>query len=75
MKEAKLPTDLHLHSLRHTFATLALRYESVWRIRDHMGHSKVQTTQGYAHTDVDDGKHIDIGVDISKHWGSRKTRL
>jgi len=67
VRASGIPEDLHLHSLRHTFTTLALRYESVWRIKDHLGHSSVHTTEGYAHTNVDDGQEIDIGIDLGAH--------
>ena len=68
MQQAGLPESLHLHSLRHTFITLALRHENIWRIKDHVGHTRIETTQGYTHTDVDDGQELSIGVDYTEHW-------
>jgi site-specific recombinase XerD len=65
---AGLPESLHLHSLRHTFATLALAQgESVVRVRDAMGHTDIKTTIGYSHTTADGGKPIDLGVDLGAH--------
>jgi integrase len=70
MREACLPESLNLHSLRHTFITMALQAgEHPWRIRDHVDHSNYRVTEGYAHTDVDDGRPIDIGTDLNKHRG------
>lgn len=69
IRRAELPDTLKLHSLRHTFATLALKHESVWRVRDHLGHSDIRTTQGYTHTDVDDGRELDLGIDFDEHNG------
>ena len=37
-----------------------------------MDHTRIETTQGYAHTDVDDGIEINIGYDITAHMGARK---
>ena len=68
IREAGMPESLHLHSLRHTFTTLALQAgESVWRLKDHLGHADIRTTEGYAHTDVDDGVEINIGIDLNKN--------
>ena len=68
IREAGMPESLHLHSLRHTFTTLALQAgESAWRLKDHLGHADLRTTEGYAHTDVDDGVEINIGIDLSEH--------
>lgn len=68
LRKAGLPESLHLHSLRHTFATLALQAgESSWRLKDHLAHSSIallETT--YAHTDVDDGKEISLGIDLTR---------
>ena len=68
---AKLPGNLHLHSLRHTFITFALQHESHWRVKDHVDHSDIRVTEGYAHTDVDDGKEINIGFDLRAHKESK----
>lgn len=48
--EARLPVDLHLHDLRHTFASagLALGY-SFEQIGELLGHSDAETTQVYAY--------------------------
>ena len=69
MSNAGLPESLHLHSIRHTFVTFALQHESAWRVRDHVGHSDIKTTQQYAHTDVDDGIEINIGINLDEHRG------
>jgi integrase/recombinase XerD len=68
IRKAELPESLHLHSLRHTFATLALAQgESVIRVRDAMGHTDIKTTMGYTHTSADGGKPIDLGIDLGAY--------
>lgn len=76
LREAELPESLHLHSLRHTFATMALKAgESSWRIKDHLGHSSIKLLENtYSHTDVDDGIAINIGIDLNKLRNSEQTR-
>ncbi len=52
LRAAGLPESLHLHSLRHTFVTHALLSgESAWKIKDHLDHSSITVTEGYAHTE------------------------
>jgi site-specific recombinase XerD len=48
-KDADLP-DLHIHDLRHTFASLLVSGgASLEMIGKLLGHSQMQTTQRYAH--------------------------
>ena len=55
LRAAGLPESLHLHSLRHTFVTHALLSgESPWKIKDHLDHSSITVTEGYAHTEPEE---------------------
>jgi integrase len=47
---AKLPGHLHFHSLRHTYGSwLAQKGIDLYRIKELMGHTSMQTTMRYAH--------------------------
>lgn len=47
--------DIHVHGLRHSFATYLLkRGWSLIKIKKYLGHSDIQTTQIYAHLDIED---------------------
>ena len=60
-KEAMLPEDLHLHNLRHSFATLAIEKEvPIRKIQKHLYHSSIRITEKYLHDESDDGIPIDI---------------
>lgn len=49
-KLAKLPEDLHLHSLRHTFASwFVQRKGDLYFLKKIMGHESIKTTMKYAH--------------------------
>ena len=53
IRRLQLPDDLHFHSLRHTFGTLA--GESgvpIHVIKNAMGHSSVTTTEGYLSSNI-----------------------
>ena len=57
--------DRHLHSLRHTFTTLAGENGmELWRIQKHLDHSSIKVTEGYFHADADDGKEVSIGISV-----------
>jgi len=57
--------DLHLHSLRHTFITLAGENGTeLWRIQRHVDHNSIRVTEGYFHADLDDGKEVSIGISL-----------
>lgn len=50
VKAAKLDNRIHLHSLRHSFAScLVQKGVSLYIIRDLLGHSDLKTTQIYSH--------------------------
>jgi len=52
--DAKLSEDLHFHSLRHTFATIASNGGvTTPNLKVTMGHSSVRTTEGYIGSDID----------------------
>jgi integrase len=49
-KKAGLPTELHFHSLRHTFASwFVMRGGDLYRLKEIMGHADMKTTMKYAH--------------------------
>ncbi|NUN08052.1 MAG: site-specific integrase [Ignavibacteriaceae bacterium] len=51
-REAGLSEEIHFHSLRHSFGTNAIaKGAPITAVRDIMGHSSIQVTQIYAHTD------------------------
>ncbi len=51
---ARLPEEIHLHSLRHTAASIMVqRNVPLPYIRDILGHTSITTTMIYAHTAVD----------------------
>lgn len=57
--------DLHCHSLRHTFITLAGKNGTeLWRIQKHVDHSSIKVTEGYFHANADDGEEISIGISM-----------
>jgi site-specific recombinase XerD len=76
IRAADVPETLHLHSLRHTFATLALQHggESLLRVRDVMGHTDIKTTMGYTHSEADGGQAVGLGVDLDAHKQCTRTR-
>ena len=49
-RQAELPENLHLHSLRHTFASwFVMRGGDLYRLKEIMGHADMKTTLKYAH--------------------------
>jgi len=49
-RQARLPEDISLHSLRHTFASWwVLRGGDLYRLKEVLGHADIQTTMIYAH--------------------------
>ena len=62
MRAADLPEEYHLHTLRHTFVTLAPQSgENIWKVKEWLGHSTVLVTEGYAHDHPSGG--ISLGVE------------
>jgi integrase len=53
VRAAKLE-DFHFHDLRHTFATRLRAQTDAFTLRDVMGHAKVDTTDIYATTALED---------------------
>jgi integrase len=54
-KKAKIFTEYHFHSLRHTFASwLVQRGVSIYEVSKLLGHADIKTTQIYAHLRSDD---------------------
>ncbi len=54
IRAAGLDEDLHLYSLRHSFASnLALRGVPIVTVKDLLGHSSIVTTQVYSHSDLE----------------------
>ena len=61
LREAGLSEDLHLHSLRHTFVTLALNNgANIRETQKYLGHTKVSTTELYAHDNVERAPKIGL---------------
>lgn len=75
MREADLPESLHLHSLRHTYATSTLEAgENHWRLKDQLRWSSIQLLEKvYSHTSVDDGKALKRTYDLRKYRTVNKT--
>jgi site-specific recombinase XerD len=49
-KQAGIRKDVHVHTLRHTFATHLLEDGlNIVTVKEMMGHSRIQTTMGYLH--------------------------
>jgi integrase len=40
-------TDLHFHDLRHTFSTRMRAFTDPFTLKELLGHSKFETTEGY----------------------------
>jgi integrase len=40
-------TDLHFHDLRHTFLTRMRAHTDPFTLKELLGHSKIETTEGY----------------------------
>jgi integrase len=40
-------TDLHFHDLRHTFSTRMRALADPFTLKELLGHSKIETTEGY----------------------------
>jgi len=56
-----LPESLHLHSLRHTWATFAVESGvDLWRVQQHLDHATILTTEGYTHPNANTGGPISI---------------
>ena len=46
VKTAKI-MDLHFHDLRHTFSTRLRQHTDAFTLKEMLGHSQIQTTEGY----------------------------
>lgn len=54
VREAKLDERVHIHTLRHSFASnLVKNNVSLYVVKELLGHKDIQTTQIYAHLTVD----------------------
>ena len=63
MDDADLPKSLHLHSLRHTFITLAGQQGvKLRRIQKYVDHATIRTTGGYFHPGKGE-KSIEITIE------------
>jgi site-specific recombinase XerD len=55
---AGLSDGIHLHSLRHTFASLLIQAgANISAVKDILGHSTINTTQIYLHNTSDSLRH------------------
>lgn len=65
--------DLHLHDLRHTFASVALSQsgKTLGTVGALLGHKSVQTTHGYAHLMSDEARRDanDVGEGVRALFG------
>lgn len=61
LRQAGLPEDLHLHSLRHTFGTLAAEKTPVRKLQKYFDHSGTSVTEIYLHDIA--GETPDIGLE------------
>jgi len=56
---ARLPENIHFHSLRHTYASwLVMAGVDLYRVKELMGHASIQTTMRYAHLAPDTLKSV-----------------
>ena len=46
VKAAKID-DFHFHDLRHTFSTRVRQFTDAFTLKEMLGHSQIQTTEGY----------------------------
>ena len=74
-KEAGLSNDLHFHSLRHTFATLA-RNNGMSRniVQAILGHASEKTTEGYIGKDIETMKEQMKKVSLKGYISAAKER-
>jgi integrase/recombinase XerD len=51
-RKAKIPENIHFHSLRHSYASMLARNGvSLYTISSLLGHTSITTTQIYSHLD------------------------
>jgi integrase len=76
-KDAGLSDDVHFHSMRHTFATIASNKGMTPNIlKGVLGHASLKTTEGYIGADADtmreQMKKVTLKGDVSKDSGDNK---
>lgn len=55
VRETKLKEEIHLHTLRHSFASnLIKKGEPIYHVSKLLGHSKISTTEIYSHLQAED---------------------
>jgi integrase/recombinase XerD len=54
---AALGRSIHPHLLRHTYATILLKYTNIRVVQELLGHASISTTQIYTHVSSEDCKH------------------
>jgi integrase len=70
-KDAGLPEDIHFHSMRNTFATIASNNGMTPNIlKAIMGHSSIKTTEGYIGSDTETMREQMKKVSLQAHPGS-----
>lgn len=56
ISEKAIGRQVHPHVLRHTYATILLRYTNIRVVQQLLGHSRLDTTQIYTHVSSEDCK-------------------
>lgn len=49
--------QIHPHALRHTYATILMKYTNIRVVQQLLGHARLNTTQIYTHPSSEDCKH------------------
>jgi integrase len=54
--------NLHFHDLRHTFSTRLRQFTDAFTLKEMLGHSQIQTTEGYVQPPLSDMRRAVNGL-------------